>query len=1221
MRHSIHVMFGEASSEALLELRRYVAMYSDSSISEFFTALNYVREDNGTILIQKVVKKPEERITFSSNLNDQWISIYEEAFKSGKKEIEESLQGYIYQLWEERINTDYESEDPLHFCLYVPLYLPEVWKEAMFLIKQIKERLNSMRVDIDIIGIADDLADKLDPKNKDEIAKQQKQLHAKARSVFDEIIATRTKKESAFYINNFVVIQNRTNKRSLEFSIDSLISVFGEFALVCIEKYESAFGSGTIDKKDVQGVGMSMLSFDIYYFQEYLLQDSFIKILEREKIEDSTVELTWAAKFVDDLLKQWLHIYTEFYRREIVTRQEQGVPMTDIMPEIHPLLENKFEEINNIIVATILHNEVLSLPQKKALLAVLLGQDDQLFSHGTLINSEQSILIDLERECINFFVEENNALLDREETKDDAILPPYSQLVGQDAVKDEDGNPSKRAKLPTDELKELRFRERNIIANIREMEDELADLKKNLTQLDESKKCLIEGGKIIIDDDKQFQLLHHDDDIVPLEDKYEPHTVTTKNIDISNGFTEIKNQGPQGACMSFSMVSVFEYFMKKNRVETPDLSEQFLYYNARKRTGREQFDEGSNSVASIQTLCEEGICVEDAWPYNTDAYATEPSKEAYKEAQRRRVKRAVMVEKKIEALKSALDDGLPVVFAVDLFPSFVKGVNGFISMPTDEEIKQLKDSGENHSHAMVLCGFNDKQQVFKVRNSWGKDFGDSGYCYLSYDYIMQYGYWDCVAIQEIELAQEIEGDGEGVERIVDSVFTIKQTDRPELNFSETDMTIRYALRKNFLDRLKKELKDLQEKDTAIQHYYESVKIQLRSRNQRDRLYQAAKLHREVEIQDIEKEKEENLKQKQKTLRDYDKSTFQIARRGILSFLSLSATFGAADKFFDTVQRWSFVTSFIQLDFLSYFISNPILKWLLQGNLATKADALHAWIRVAWILFIIGAVLFGLFYVWRRLDNRKAIVRRFDEIHKALNARIVNLQYQLEMLESQFLLAGDMISGLSDLINKLHQRYIAISNFVINLQQWLNATRIAHSKMRAEARAPFVSLIQNDKLEEYFQREQESIVQENNVWRFIENYEVSEEGIVHVQQAIKEDLLEKIKARYATFSIADYLINLKDKDRYPYLTHEFENICDLFKSLDRKSDIFLKYEMHTEASTPRRVMFIRTMNDAQYLQLKRELRDAVDEMALETVSSPYKIIFFTKRELEKDQVVL
>ena len=145
---------------------------------------------------------------------------------------------------------------------------------------------------------------------------------------------------------------------------------------------------------------------------------------------------------------------------------------------------------------------------------------------------------DLERECVNMFVDENNALLDREDTKDEIILPPYSQLVGEDAVRDEDGNPSKKAKLPTDELKELRFRERNCIANIREMEDEIAELKKNLTQLDDSKKCLIEGGKIIIDDDKQFQLLHHDDDIVPLEDKYEPHTVTTKNIDISNGFTE-----------------------------------------------------------------------------------------------------------------------------------------------------------------------------------------------------------------------------------------------------------------------------------------------------------------------------------------------------------------------------------------------------------------------------------------------------------------------------------------------------------------------------------------------------------------------------------------------------------------------------------------------------------------------------------------------------------
>ena len=903
--------------------------------------------------------------------------------------------------------------------------------------------------------------------------------------------------------------------------------------------------------------------------------------------------------------------------------------MTDIMPAILPKLKEKFEGLNKALTDKILQNENLSLPQKKGLLSILLGHDDELFAHGTLINSEQTILIDLERECVNFFVGENNELLDKDETKDEIILPPYSVLVGEKAVTDEEGNVSKKAKLPTDELKELRFRQRNYIANIREMQDELAELKKNITQLDESKKCLIEGGKIIFEKE-EFQLLHHDDNIVPLEDNYEPHPVSIKNIDISNGFTEIKNQGAQGACMSFSMVSVFEYFLKKNHAKFPDLSEQFLYYNARKRTGREQFDEGSTSVASIQTLTEDGICSEEAWKYDVNAFAEQPSAEAYAEAKHRRVKRAVMVEKKIETLKSALDDGLPVVFAVDLFPSFGKGVNGFISMPSDDEVKQLKESEENHSHAMVLCGFNEEQKVFKVRNSWGTDFGDRGYCYLSYDYIMQYGYWDCVAIQEIEVEQEqAEGeDGKVIEIIEDTVFTIKQTDRPQLNFSETDLSVRYALRKNFLDRLISELKELQKYDTKLQEYYEAVKLPLRDRNKRDRFYRASKRHKELQIEDLETAKIENEKEKVSTIAAHKKATLKTSWTYLGTIGTLSTFCGTCDAIIGKMNFVPRVLDWIPLDIFSIFI-NPNSVWgkvlgFFLGNkngLGSTMEALQGWLRFIWIVGIIAIIAFVVFYLWRRINQRKDLELHYQKINRQLNADIADLEENIELLESRFHLAGEMIAQLFALSSKFQQRHSAISHYLLNLREWYSNTVESHSEMRAEARAPFVSLIRNNILDDYFKAQEESIIEENNVWRFIDKYEPSEDGIVHVQQNIKQDLLQKINTHFAKFSIADYLINLKDKKLYQYLVHDFDDICELFNNLNRKSDIFLQYNIEDEGRDARQVMFVHTNGEEQHNRLEKELRNAVDDIAFVSISSPYKIIFFRKLELDKNQIEL
>jgi hypothetical protein len=176
-------------------------------------------------------------------------------------------------------------------------------------------------------------------------------------------------------------------------------------------------------------------------------------------------------------------------------------------------------------------------------------------------------------------------------------------------------------------------------------------------------------------------------------------------------------------------------------------------------------------------------------------------------------------------------------------------------------------------------------------------------------------------------------------------------------------------------------------------------------------------------------------------------------------------------------------------------------------------------------------------------------------------------------------------------------------------------------MRAEARAPFVSLIRNDVLDQYFRQKEESIIEENNVWRFIEGYEPSEEGIIGVQQHIKSDLLEKITAHYAKFSVADYLINLKDKNMYQYLVHDFDDVCLLFNDLSRKSDIFLQYSLDDEGREPRRVMFVHTDGEDQHRRLEREMQNAVADMNFVSISSPYKIIFFRKLELDVNQIEL
>ena len=447
MRHSIQIMFGKASAEALLELYRYVTIYANERVLQYFTALHYDEDSDGHITIRKAEKKNEENLTFTSNLNDQWISTYRLELNTDKSMQKDSLKGYIKRLWQQRINTNYIGNDNLHICLYVELYDNDIWQQAQTFISCAKEQLGN-KVDIDIVGLCGDLAEIFSPAQAEQFAKKESELKAKTKDTIDKIVALRYNGDTAHYISNFVVLQNQTNSRALELTLESIISIVGEFAQICIENYDRTFGIN-IDQKDIQGLGISMLSFDQYYFQEYILQNSFIKIFEKEHIQENEVDITWAAREIDLMLAPYLSLMTDIYRQEIAIRRERGDALTDIMPVILPKLKGKINELNTVLTEKMLQNKALSLPQKKALLSSLLGLDDELFLYGTLINSEQKILIDLERECMNFFINENNALLDRIETKDDIVLPPYSIIEeGSDDL--EEGSEDKRAKLPID---------------------------------------------------------------------------------------------------------------------------------------------------------------------------------------------------------------------------------------------------------------------------------------------------------------------------------------------------------------------------------------------------------------------------------------------------------------------------------------------------------------------------------------------------------------------------------------------------------------------------------------------------------------------------------------------------------------------------------------------------------------------------------------------------
>ena len=83
----------------------------------------------------------------------------------------------------------------------------------------------------------------------------------------------------------------------------------------------------------------------------------------------------------------------------------------------------------------------------------------------------------------------------------------------------------------------------------------------------------------------------------------------------------------------------------------------------------------------------------------------------------------------LDELKLALSEGLPFVFGINEPLSFIR------TPPSGEMMMPAPDEERLGGHALIALGYDDHKKCFIVRNSYGRFFGDRGYCYMPYDFV------------------------------------------------------------------------------------------------------------------------------------------------------------------------------------------------------------------------------------------------------------------------------------------------------------------------------------------------------------------------------------------------------------------------------------------------------------------------------------------------------
>lgn len=224
---------------------------------------------------------------------------------------------------------------------------------------------------------------------------------------------------------------------------------------------------------------------------------------------------------------------------------------------------------------------------------------------------------------------------------------------------------------------------------------------------------------------------------------------SSTRVDLREWCSPIEDQGHLGSCTAHASIGLYEYFERRAFGRHIDGSRLFQYKATRnllKKTG----DDGAYLRTAMAAMALFGVVPEKYWPYDESKVSEEPTAFLYSYAQNfqaisyyRLDSTGVTRPQLLDAIKDHLRNGLPLIFGFTCYTSLNHAVKGKIPFP---DRKEDTDGG----HAVMAVGFDDALKITNplnktvvttgailIRNSWGTEWGEEGYGWLPYEYILK----------------------------------------------------------------------------------------------------------------------------------------------------------------------------------------------------------------------------------------------------------------------------------------------------------------------------------------------------------------------------------------------------------------------------------------------------------------------------------------------------
>lgn len=229
-----------------------------------------------------------------------------------------------------------------------------------------------------------------------------------------------------------------------------------------------------------------------------------------------------------------------------------------------------------------------------------------------------------------------------------------------------------------------------------------------------------------------------------------PESSPPASVSLREWCSPVENQGSLGSCTANAGVGLIEYYERRAFGKHIDASRLFLYKVTRNLlhwTG----DTGAFLRSTMGAMVLFGVPPEEYWPYAISSYDKEPPAFCYAFAQNYQAIRYFRLDPPgtakdvlLSRIKTLLSHGLPSMFGFTVFSS--------ISQASDDDGKiPFPCRGEKirGGHAVAVVGYDDgivirnmicgteTKGAILIRNSWGTTWGDNGYGWLPYEYVVK----------------------------------------------------------------------------------------------------------------------------------------------------------------------------------------------------------------------------------------------------------------------------------------------------------------------------------------------------------------------------------------------------------------------------------------------------------------------------------------------------